>query len=371
MPEKDLYQILGVSRTATEEEIKKAYRKLARRWHPDLNPGNKEAEEKFKEISEAYEILGDPEKRKLYDEFGLEGVRQGFDAAQARAARERARAWSTGTRGFTEGFGGFTSFEDLFGELFGQRARTPSRGADLETELEIDLADVVRGATRTLRIQRPSACPSCGGSGSAAGSGVACPVCSGRGSVQMIKGPVTFTRTCTGCGGTGKIAVEACARCGGTGEISETETLQVRIPPGAETGTRLRIAGKGAPGQHGGPPGDLYVRLQVRPHPAVERKGADLFLEVPVTLGEAILGGTIEVPTFDGTVRVKVPPGSQSGRQLRLPGRGVPDPKTGRRGDFYLRLMVRVPEEVPEELKELVRRLESAYRTPVRRGLKL
>ncbi len=384
MTEKDLYAVLGVPRTASIEEIRKAYRKLARTLHPDVNPGNKEAEDRFKAVAEAHDILGDPEKRKLYDEFGMAGVQAGFDPQQARAYREQAAEWerrAAGAGGGT-GFGGYASFEDILGDIFGGAgpgagpggragASAARGGADAESELTIDLLDAVRGLSTTLTIQRRDVCATCTGSGADPGSVSACPECHGAGTVRVGRGPVAFMRTCPRCGGTGQISARPCATCGGSGERLSSEKLTVRVPPGVETGSRVRVAGKGAPGVGGGAPGDLYIRITVRPHPLLERRGDDLYLDLPVTVGEAVLGASIEVPTPDGPVRVKVPARSQAGRQLRVKGRGVPQLRGGGRGDLYLRLVVHVPDSDSPQVADAARTLDAAYAQNPRTGWRL
>jgi molecular chaperone DnaJ len=375
MPGKDLYAALGVTRTASAAEIKKAYRKLARKHHPDVNPGNRDAEARFKEISEAYDILGDPEKRKLYDEFGMAGVQSGFNAEAARQFRDRAGWQQAYARGGGEefgGFGGYTRFEDIFGDIFGQAGapRGRQRGPDLESELEIDFLDAVRGATTTVTLQRPQECSACGGQGVAPGSGRECPECGGRGQTR-VRGPVTFTRTCSRCGGRGRIDIRPCGQCNGGGQVLQTERLTVRIPAGVESGSRIRVAGKGGAGGGGAGTGDLYIRVRVRPHPLLERKGDDLYLDVPITVSEAVLGGRITVPTPEKAVQVQVPPGSQSGRLLRVRGHGVPHLKGNGRGDLYLRLMVHVPDQADDGVRSAAAQLQSAYRRNPRESLKL
>lgn len=373
MAEKDLYATLGVSRSASADDIKKAYRKLARRYHPDVNPGNKEAEERFKEISVAYDALSDPEKRKQYDEFGWDGLRAGFDAASAREARERAAsAEAFGTRAAAGGFGRYASFDDIFGDIFGAEARPgPQPGADAESPFEIDLLDAIRGTTTTLTLDRREICAACDGSGSERSSETICSDCEGKGQVQAARGPMKLLRTCARCGGSGRTATRACPACGGRGETTHREQLRVRIPAGVDSGSRVRIAGKGTPGRNGGPPGDLYIVLRVRPHPLLDRRGQDIYIDVPVTLGEATLGATIQVPTPDGDLRVKVPPGSQSGRLLRIKDHGVPGLKDAPRGDLYIRIMVHVPHPVNAAQEEAVRTVETAYAGDLRQGLRL
>lgn len=380
MTEKDLYAALGVSRTASADDIKKAYRKLARKLHPDVNPGNKQAEERFKAVSEANDILGDPEKRKLYDEFGMAGVQSGFNADQARAYRDQAADWQRragagGESGFADegGFGGYGSFEDIFGDIFrGGGGRAPERrGGDAESELTIDLLDAIRGLSTELTIQRQEACPTCDGSGADPASTITCPECQGRGTVRMGKGPMSLTRACPRCGGAGKVSTRPCPTCDGSGHRTTSERLAVKIPPGVDTGSRVRIAGKGSPGSGGAPAGDLFIRVVVRPHPLLERRGNDLYMDLPVTVGEAMLGAGIEVPTPDGPVRVKVPTSSQTGRQLRVKGRGVPALRGGERGDLYLRLRVYVPDRETPAAAEAARALDAAYAKNPREGWRL
>jgi molecular chaperone DnaJ len=339
MAAKNLYTILGVERTASAEEIKKAYRRLARAHHPDRNPGDSKAEERFKEISVAYDILADAKKRALYDEFGMEGLQAGFQPGRARAARQHAHAagahaytWSRpGGAGAEAG----RSFTDILNEMFsglGRQARGVP-GADIEHPLEITLLDAIRGRSISLNLEQMNPCGACRGSGQA-GS-------------------------------------KRCPACRGTGALPKHATLSVKIPPGVDTGSRVRIAGKGEPGQFGGPPGDLYLVIAVAAHPFLERKGADLYVEVPVTVREAICGATITVPTPGGKVRVKVPPSSQSGKLLRLRGAGVTDAKTEIRGDLFIRLLVHVPTKGGDGVKEAADALERAYTGDLRRHLEL
>lgn len=369
MAGKDLYRVLGVERNASAEAIKKAYRRLARRYHPDVNPGNKEAEERFKEISQAHDVLGDPEKRKLYDEFGLQGVQAGFDATRARAQNE----WAAQQRGreagaFGEG-GRYENIEDVFGDLFGGAG--PRAGQDTEASLEISLLDAIRGVSTQFGIERAEVCATCHGSGNDPSSETTCPECMGRGRVQLGRGPIAFGRACPRCGGVGRVGMRVCSACNGKRQTVRHERLNVHVPPGVDSGSRVRVAGKGLPGSAGAPPGDLYIVIRVRPHPLLDRRGSDLYMDVPVTVGEATLGGTISVPTPDGEVRVKVPPGSQSGKLLRIRGHGVPALKGEGRGDLYARLMVQVPPASSENIREAIERLESAYGKDLRGDLRL
>lgn len=386
--EKDLYAVLGVPRTASADDIKKAYRKLARKHHPDVNPGNRTAEERFKAVSEANDILGDPEKRKLYDEFGMAGVQGGFDAEQARAYRDQAAHFQRRAGGaragaggdFNGGFGGYENLDDIFGDIFGQAGRGgggrggfggPVPGGDAESEMTIDLLDAVRGLSTTFSLQRQEACPTCHGSGADPATVTTCPECKGAGRVQVAQGPVHFTRTCPRCGGSGQSSSKPCPTCNGSGARITTERLNVHIPAGVDTGSRVRVAGKGSPGHNGGPPGDLYLRVTVRPHPLLERKGDDLYMDLPVTVSEAVAGASVEVPTADGAVRVKIPPQSQSGRTLRVKERGVPHLRGGGRGDLYLRLVVQPPDRAADAAAEAARALDQFYTRSPREGLRL
>jgi molecular chaperone DnaJ len=383
---RDLYGDLGVKRTATAEEIKKAYRKLARKYHPDVNPGNREAEEKFKRVSFAYDALSDAEKRKAYDEFGMDGLQAGFDPDRA---REFKRAQSYG--GFARGAGGFgggdegaqfgggrySSFEDIFGDLFGGRGAegpgaTPAqRGPDLESELEIDLLSAIRGTTATISLRKPVECPQCHGTGTE-GEGTTCPECNGRGQTKVGTGPLSFNRRCPRCNGSGRVNQRPCSQCGGVGRVERVERLNVKIPAGVDDGSRIRLAGKGGAGVGGAPPGDLYIVTRVKPHPLLDRRGQDLYLQVPVTVAEAMYGASIDVPTPDGTVKLKVPPGSQSGSKLRLRGKGVPEMKGTARGDLYVVPMVHVPTNgANERLRDGVNAIEDSYARHPRADLRL
>jgi len=371
MAARDLYSVLGIDRKASADEVKKAYRKLARKHHPDVNPGNKQAEERFKEISFANDVLGDPDKRKIYDEFGFEGLQSGFDADRARQYRE----WQSSGAAEGPGFGKYSSFEDVFsdlGDLFGGRGggfRGPGRGADLEYSLELDLLDAIRGATRTIALRRPVACPQCSGAG---GKGAAaCPQCEGTGQVRVGAGPIAFGRACPRCSGSGRVYKEPCPRCGTSGRVDEVDRLNVKIPAGVDEGSKIRLAGKGEVGRNGGPPGDLFINVRLRPHPFLERRGQDLYLDLPVTVGEATLGASVTVPTPEGDVSLRVPPGSQSGQRLRLRGRGVKDAKGNVAGDLYVRLLVQVPPDGGEKARRAVEDLEQLYGESPRKNLKL
>lgn len=385
---KDPYAVLGVAKTATADEVKKAYRKLAKKLHPDHNPGDKKAEERFKEVSSAFEVLGDPKKRALFDEFGEISTRQGFDETKARQY-EQARAAGFGRgRGASPGFEGFQGFQgessdfaSMFGDLFsrsGGATRTRTRrtaeavpGDDIEASLEVDLRDAVLGAERELSLNRPSTCPQCKGSGAKPGSKeTTCPECGGSGELRMGG---MFTTTCPRCDGRGTVR-EPCPRCDGAGTIPETARLKVKIPPGVETGSRVRLPGQGAPAQRGGEAGDLYLRITVRDHPTVRVQGRDLLLDLPITPAEALGGAEVTAPTFEGPVTLKIPAGSQSGRKLRLRGRGLPALKGGStgapRGDLYAVLQIVLPPD-GEAAREAAQALQRLYKTDVRTGLVL
>ncbi len=383
---RDYYEILGVSKNATQEEIKKAYRKLARKWHPDINPGNQEAEEKFKEISRAYEVLADKEKRKLYDEFGEEGLQAGFDAEKAREYKKWQEYQQTGGAGWrqaagAEPFGRYHSYEDVFGDIFGFadmgddfrefRGSHKEKGRDIEHDLTIDMISALKGAETELTMQKPKVCSLCNGSGTDPnGKLTVCRNCGGSGRINVAEGPIQFTKSCPVCHGHGQIG-KACPICGGSGQMLGTERIRVTIPPGVKEGSRVRVAGKGEPGLNGGPPGDLYLKIHVQPHPLLKREGDDLHMEVPVTVKEVIVGGTITIPTVDGPVRLKIPPKSQNGRVLRLKGKGALNPKTKKRGDLLVKLVVKLPEADNDEVVQAAEKMESYYRGDVRQGLRL
>jgi DnaJ-class molecular chaperone len=339
----DFYNTLGVSKNASQKEIKKAYRKLARKWHPDVNPGNKEAEQKFKGISQAYDCLGSDEKRKLYDEFGEEGLHAGFDAEKAREHRQRSSFQQEGRRRAAQGFGRYQSYEDVFGDLFGFgqerggfKTTMASRGRDIEHDMSIDLISALKGFETELSMQKMKQCPACQGSGTDPNS------------------PITN-----------------CQRCGGRGQLLGTEKIRVVIPQGVKDGSRVRVTGKGEPGLNGGRPGDLYLIVHITSHPFLKREGDNLFMEVPVTVGEAMAGGTITIPTIEGQVRVKVPPKSQSGQTLKLKGKGAVNPKTKKNGDLMVKLVIRVPQTDDKEALEAVKKLDGLYKEDLRRDIRL
>ena len=374
----DFYQLLGVARTAPADELKKAYRKLAKKYHPDMNPGNKAAEEKFKQISVAFEVLSDPKKRSLYDEFGEDAIKMGFDEKKAgayRAYRSSGMGGGGGAGGFD--FGGNTDINSIFEQIFrgmggmgfdpfgrgeaGASASAtagrppPARGEDLTARVQIALPEAVKGGEHALLLTRPGRCARCKGTGDEGTPGK-CETCNGTGRTRN-RGPLPFSG--------------ACPACAGTGLVEETQRLTVKIPAGVDNGSQVRLAGQGAAGTRGAPPGDLYIETEVREHPLVRREGTDLHMDLPITVPEAVLGAEVRVPTFDGDVTVTVPPESQSGRKLRLRGRGVPALKGGARGDLYLTLRVMVPPMGSEEAKAAVEALKGAYPSDVRAGVRL
>ena len=364
----DYYELLGVSRKASAKDIRSAFRKLARKYHPDLNPGDKSAEEKFKQLQEAYDVLSDPKKRQMYDQHGF--YSENFSAGgppPSGAGRDSDvnfdfEGFDFGGAG-AEG-GGAGSFRDLFTQFFrgggrgaGAMETEQEAGGDLEYQIEIDFWDAVRGAVKKLQITRLDICETCHGTG-AIGSPQTCPVCNGSGTIQQAAGKMRFNVPCTRCGGTGKIRTP-CRTCGGEGRVRKTETIEVRIPPGVASGARLRVSGKGNAGTMGAPAGDLYLRVEVRPHPFFERRGNDLYTKVPVTVSEATLGAKIEVPTIDGRSLVRIPPGTNCGSTLRLREKGVPNARTGTRGDQYVEIQVVVPKPTDERVRKLMKELEA------------
>jgi molecular chaperone DnaJ len=340
---RDYYEVLGVPRTATEEEIKRAYRKLAFQYHPDRNPGDKEAEEKFKEAAEAYEVLRDPEKRRLYDMYGHEGLRR------------------SGYEGFHSYQDIFSSFGDIFEEFFRTfgfetRSRTSARpGNDLLYKLKISFEEAVLGTEKEIEIYTYLTCEKCGGSGASPGTHeVICPVCNGSGQVYQTRGFFRIGTTCSRCKGSGRILRSPCNACGGEGRVERTKRIKVRIPAGVDTGMRVRVRGEGESGYRGGPPGDLYVQVEVEPHDFFERDGSTLYVKVPVHFVEAILGADIQVPTLEGIETIRLEPGTPPGYTVRLPGKGVPDPRSGRRGDLLVEISVEIPKNITKRQKELL-----------------
>ena len=373
MADQDYYKILGVERSASKDDVRKAYRKLARKYHPDINPGNKEAESKFKDLSVAYDVLSDEKKRKLYDEFGEAGLAAGFDA-------DKARSYQHWQQQSTRAGGGYNFNVDDLGDLFGglggmfrQGARAPAgptRGADIESSMDIDFLDAVRGFQTAIALERPVTCDTCHGSGTkAGGTPTTCPECHGSGSVAIAQGPLQYRQTCRRCSGSGKLPGDLCTVCGGSGRVPRPETIRVNIPPGAEPEKRIRLRGKGEAGIRGGAAGDLFLTPRIRPHPILSRSGRDLSMDVPITVGEALRGASVEVPTPSGSISVKIPVGAQSGQQLRIKGKGVAAHGQTPAGDLYLRLMVHVPKE--ELAEDVIDKIDRAYGDDVRKNLRL
>ncbi len=362
----DYYDLLGVSRKATAKDIRTAFRKLARKYHPDLNPGDKSSEEKFKQLQEAYDVLSDSKKRQMYDQYGFysDNIPPGGSGA-AGGGEDADINFDFGGFDFGGGSGaagGGSSFRDLFSQFFrgGQGVRMESEhepGGDLEYQIEIDFWDAVRGAVKKLTITRLDTCETCSGTG-AVGSAQTCLVCHGSGTVQQAAGKMRFNVPCTRCGGTGKIR-KPCPTCNGEGRVRRTETIDVRIPAGVASGSRVRVPGKGNAGTMGAPAGDLFLRVEVKPHPFFERRGNDLYTRVPVTVSEATLGAKVEVPTIDGRALVRIPPGTNSGKTLRLKEKGVPSVRNGSRGDQYVEIQVVVPQPTDERVRNLMKELET------------
>jgi len=351
MAKRDYYTVLGLNRDASEDEIKKAYRKLAMKHHPDRNP-EKGAEESFKEAKEAYEILSEAKKRAAYDQFGHAGVdaSAGFGAAGARGA---------------EGFGGFAdAFGDIFGEIFGQqrgaRGDGVYRGADLRYNLDLSLEDAARGSDVKIRIPAMEECETCHGSGAKPGTQPkTCPACHGRGEVRVSQGFFSIQQTCPQCRGTGKIIPEPCATCSGAGRVKKHKTLSVKIPAGVDQDDRIRLTGEGEAGVNGGPFGDLYVVVNLKPHPVFQRDGADLHCEMPISFTTAALGGEIEIPTLDGHAKIKIPTETQTGQVFRLKNKGIRPVRGSVIGDLYCHVALETPIKLTSRQKELLREFES------------
>lgn len=344
MAKEDYYQVLGVSRNASDAELKKSYRRLAMKHHPDRNKDNPDAEEKFKQAKEAYEVLSDPKKRSAYDQFGHAGV----DASVGGG-----------------GFGGADAFSDIFGDVFGdifgagrQRASS-NRGADLRYDLELSLEEAVAGADIKIRVPVMVTCTSCGGSGAKAGSSpVTCTTCNGIGNVRMQQGFFSVQQTCPACRGRGMQIKDPCRTCHGSGRVHDTKTLSVKVPPGVDSGDRIRLSGEGEAGEMGGRAGDLYVQIHVKEHPIFTRDGADLYCEVPIGFPTATLGGELEVPTLNGKIKLKIPPETQTGKLFRLRGKGVRPVRGGAVGDLLCRVHIETPVNLTKEQKKLIQELE-------------
>jgi molecular chaperone DnaJ len=364
----DYYELLGVPRKSTVKEIRGAYRKLARKYHPDLNPGDKFAEEKFKQIQEAYEVLSDTKKRQMYDQFGFNAPGPGAPppgAGYPGGSNPQDIHFDFGGFDFggaNEGQGaGGASFRDLFSQFFRSGATQPvpehEPGTDLEYQIDITFAEAMRGAVKKISFTRLDVCNVCHGAGFLPGQEKTCPTCNGSGQVTQVSGKMRFQVTCSRCGGTGKLHT-ICRACGGQGRVQRVETLDIRIPPGAQTGSRVRVAGHGNAGLNGGSTGDLYIVTRVEPHPFFERRGDDLYTVVPITVPEASLGSKVEVPTVDGRAQVRIPPRTNSGKKLRLREKGAPSVRQpGKRGDQIVEVQVIVPKPEDERVRNLLKEL--------------
>lgn len=348
MSKRDYYEVLGVQKGADDKEIKKAYRRIAMKYHPDRNSDDPKADDKFKEATEAYEVLMSAEKRAAYDQYGHAGVDPQMGAGGA-------------------GFGGANNFSDIFGDVFGdifggggRRSQGPQRGSDLRYTLEVSLEDAVRGKTVQIKVPTLVSCKPCKGSGARKGtSATTCATCAGAGQVRMQQGFFQVQQTCPKCGGSGKTINDPCPSCLGRGMDEETKTLSVKVPPGVDTGDRIRLSGEGEAGPNGGPSGDLFVQIAVKQHPLFERDGKNLYCEVPITFVDAALGGELEIPTLDGRVKLKIPDGTQTGKLFRLRGKGVKPVRGGSVGDLLCRAVVETPVNLTRRQRELMEELKS------------
>jgi len=374
-PKQDYYETLGVAKNASAEEIRKSYRRLVRKYHPDLNPGDKTAEERFKTLQEAYEVLSDQKKRQMYDQVGFYSE-NGFPGGTPPGADQNQRGMDfegfdfsdmfsgggAGGRARTSGgAAGGGGFSDVFSHFFRkgsspEETEAPEKGSDLEYGLTIDFWQAIRGTQARISISRYEVCGTCNGTGAAPGNAVTCPQCNGTGSVTQMAGAMKFNLTCPRCGGKGKLQ-NACPTCHGDGRIAKTETVEIRIPPGAQNGSRLRVPGKGNAGTFGAPPGDLYITTRVEEHPFFRRNGDNIEIQVPVTVSEAGLGAKIEVPTIDGRALLKIPPGTPNGRKFRLSEKGVFNSRKGQRGDEIVEVAIQAPKVQDERTKEILREL--------------
>ena len=364
MDKRDYYEVLGLEKSASEGDIKKAYRKLALKYHPDKNPGDKAAEEKFKEAAEAYEVLSDAQKRQRYDQFGHQGVNSQFG--------QGGFQWSDFTH--------FGDFEDILGDLFGggggsifgdlfgsrrssRRSRGGMRGNDLQYNIEIDFLEAAKGCTKEISFKKPVSCPDCKGEGVAPGkSKTTCPQCGGMGQVRVSQGFFAINRTCDQCRGAGQIITDPCKKCGGSGRVPKKVTLSVPIPAGIENGSKLKLNGQGEDGVQGGPPGNLYVAIRVKPHEFFRRQGNDIICEVPISFPKAALGSEVEVPTLEGKIKLKIPAGTQSGKVFRIKNKGLPDLRGYAHGDLNIRVVVETPTKLSAEQKELLQKFAEVSR---------
>jgi molecular chaperone DnaJ len=376
----DFYEVLGVSRDAKAEEIRKSYRKLARKFHPDLNPGDKAAEERFKKVQEAYDVLSDSKKRQIYDQHGFysdnippQGPGPGggaYEPGMGFGGFDFSEFVNRGAGKSSEGSGTFHDvFSQFFGGRKGDRAKGgPEKGSDLEYGLNVDFWEAIRGTQVRLNIARQETCETCGGSGSIGGTTTVCPECDGTGNVTQMAGAMKFSLTCPRCDGKGRLR-NVCPTCHGDGRLSKQEMVEVRIPPGVQSGSRLRVAGKGNAGGNGGAAGDLYITVRVTPHPFFGREADDIHIQVPVTVSEAGLGAKIEVPTIDGRALLKVPQGTQNGQKFRLREKGVMNARKNKRGDEIVEVVIQAPKVQDERTKELLRELSQVNTEDPRREI--
>jgi molecular chaperone DnaJ len=370
----DYYETLGVSRGAKDDEIRKTYRKLARKHHPDLNPGDKSAEERFKKVQEAYDILSDPKKRQVYDQYGFyaDNIPPGGPGGGGGGGASQPGMGFGGfdfsdyvnNNGGDAQPGGAGAFRDIFSQFFGnkrgeQPGTGPEKGSDLEYGLDIDFWQAIRGTQVRLNVSRQEICETCNGSGSVGGSSTVCPECDGTGNVTQMAGAMKFSLTCPRCDGKGRLR-NVCPTCHGDGRLSKAEIVDVRIPPGAQSGSRLRVGGKGNAGRLGGASGDLYITVRVEPHAFFRRDGDDIHIQVPVTVSEAGLGAKIEVPTIDGRALLKVPQGTQNSQKFRLREKGVMNSRKNQRGDEIVEVVIQAPKAQDERTRELLRELSQA-----------
>jgi molecular chaperone DnaJ len=381
--QQDFYKTLGVSRDASEDDIRKAYRKLARKHHPDLNPGDKAAEDRFKNVQEAYDVLSDPKKRPMYDQYGFYSD-QGMPQPEAGRGGQSSNpnmgfggfdfsdfATETGAGGRTESYSG-SGFRDLFSQFFGrgqqQEGTVPEKGSDLEYALTIDFWQAVRGTQVKLNITRQDVCDQCGGTGSAGGNVTVCPECGGSGTVNQMAGAMKFNLSCPRCGGKGRLK-NACPKCFGEGRLARPDTVEVRIPAGVQPGARMRVAGKGNAGTQNAPSGDLFITIQVQEHPFFVRDGDNINIQVPITVPEAGLGAKIEVPTIDGRALLKIPQGTQNGQKFRLREKGVYNARKDARGDQIVQVQMQAPDVHDERARELLRELGQLQKEDPRASL--
>jgi molecular chaperone DnaJ len=365
---RDYYEVLGVGRDASEDEVKKAYRRLAVKYHPDKNPGSKESEDKFKEVAESYEVLRDPELRKRYDMFGHEGVRAGSAPGGVGGFGGLGEAFRVFEE-IAKEFGGSSGiFGDMFGESVGRGAGT---GAALGHELELSLEETACGVEKAINVSRYESCSECKGSGAKPGTGkTVCPTCGGQGKVRAQQLFFSLVQTCTACGGEGEIVKTPCQKCHGEGRVQKKRNIKVKVPPGVDTGSKLRISGEGNVGLRGAPAGDLYVVIRVRPHEFFERHEGDIYCRVPVTFTQAALGTEVEVPTLNGEFKLRIPSGTQTGKTFKLRGRGIPHVYGYGRGDEYVEIVVETPTRLGKKQKELLQQLAEVEEEacPMRKG---